>query len=142
MQSPAQLQLSCAQLVQAYVDEIWNRQRFDRLNDYLAEDVLDHGLPASLPKGSRGVQAWIAATNATFEQQLIIEDQVTDEQAGKSVIRVTHHMKHVAEWRGIPATGKTVNVPGYRLFRIENGRIVELWAQIDGDHLERALRAA
>ena len=88
------------------------------------------------------MQAWITATTEAFDEQQIIEDQVTDEQAGKSVVRVMLRVKHIGEWRGIAPTHKTVDVPGYRLFRIENGRIVEMWAQVDGDGLERALRAA
>jgi predicted ester cyclase len=50
-------------------------------------------------------------------------------------------LTHRAEWRGIPATGKQVEISGYRTYRLEGDKIVEHWALIDGDSLERQLRA-
>ena len=50
-------------------------------------------------------------------------------------------LPHQAEWQGIPATAKQVEIRGYRAYPLEGDKIVEHWALIDGDSLERQLRA-
>lgn len=48
--------------------------------------------------------------------------------------RVTYRGTHRATWAGIPATGRTFEVPGLDLWRVEEDRIVEHWHVTD--HLE------
>jgi predicted ester cyclase len=38
---------------------------------------------------------------------------------------------HAGSLAGIPATGKRVQQRGTVIYRLENGRIVEVWAQMD-----------
>lgn len=38
---------------------------------------------------------------------------------------------HEGELFGVPASGQTVSVGGFDLFRVEKGKIVELWQSWD-----------
>ena len=38
---------------------------------------------------------------------------------------------HRGELMGVPATGRTLSLPGINVFRIEDGRIVERWGRLD-----------
>lgn len=38
---------------------------------------------------------------------------------------------HIGEFYGLPPTGKQVNNSGINVFRVENGKIVEIWDMID-----------
>jgi steroid delta-isomerase-like uncharacterized protein len=126
-------------VVRRYIEEVWNRQNLEAVDEFLAEHYLDHSLPPE-SSGRAGVKAWVKAVSAVFDEQTIIEDQVTE--GDRSIVRLTMRLTHRGEWRGIPATGKQVEINGYRTYRLEGGKIVEHWALIDGDSLERELRAA
>ncbi|HXV44016.1 MAG TPA: ester cyclase [Anaerolineae bacterium] len=125
-------------IVRRYIEEVWNKQDIGAVEEFLAENYVDHSLPPEF-KGREGVKQWVKAVSTFFDEQTIIEDQVTE--ADKTILRLTMRLTHRAEWRGIPATGKQVEINGYRTYRLEGGKIVEHWALIDGDSLERQLRA-
>ena len=120
------------------IEEVWNKQNLEAVDEFLAENYIDHSLPPEF-KGREGVKEWIKTVSTFFDEQTIIEDQVTE--ADRSILRLTMRLTHQAEWRGIPATGKQVEIKGYRAYRLEGDKIVEHWALIDGDSLERQLRA-
>jgi predicted ester cyclase len=73
-----------------------------------------------------------------FEHHTIIDEQVTE--PGKSILKVRMQLRHIGEWRGIPATGQEAAAVGYRCFHFEEGRIIEYWALIDGNDVENQLR--
>ena len=69
-----------------------------------------------------------------------IEAQYVD---GDTVItRVVARGTHRGSYLGIPPTGQRVERGGIFLFRIEQGRIVEIWDEIDQLGLVRQLGAA
>jgi steroid delta-isomerase-like uncharacterized protein len=125
-------------IVRRYIEEVWNKQNLEAVDEFLAENYVDHSLPPE-SSGRAGVKAWVKAVSAVFDEQTIIEDQVTE--GDRSIVRLTMRLTHRGEWHGIPATGKQVQINGYRTYRLEGGKIVEHWALIDGDSLERELRA-
>jgi predicted ester cyclase len=43
----------------------------------------------------------------------------------------THHVTHGGEFMGAPPSGKEAIVPGIEVFRLAQGRIVEMWHQDD-----------
>jgi len=43
----------------------------------------------------------------------------------------THHVTHSGEFMGMPPTGKKIAVQGIEIFRLADGRIVEMWHQDD-----------
>lgn len=124
-------------IIRRYIEEVWNKQNLDALDEFLATHYVDHSLPPQF-SGREGVKQWIKALAASFDEQTIIEDQVTE--GDRSIIRLTMRLTHHGEWRGIPATGKQVEIKGYRAYRLEGDKIAEQWALIDGDSLERQLR--
>jgi len=67
-----------------------------------------------------------------------VEDHVTE--GDKCVLRIKMQMTHIGTWRGIPATGMEVSTSGYRMFRVQNGKIIEHWALVDGSALESQLK--
>ncbi|MET3875642.1 ester cyclase [Chitinophaga sp. OAE865] len=122
-----------------YINTIWNLGDTSRLEQFLHPDYVDHSLPPGLPPDSTGLKQWIALTHASFQPQTIINEQVAE--PGTCMIRITMHMKHTGTWRKIPPTGLTVSIPGYRCFRLQDNRIIEHRALIDGNTLEKKLTA-
>lgn len=69
--------------------------------------------------------------------ELIAEDLVAEDD--KVVVRFTLRGVHLGEFMGIPATDKTVAVPGIIIYRIAEGKIVEHWMQMDSTTLLQQL---
>jgi len=126
-------------IVRRYLEEVWNKKNLDAVDELLAENYVDHSLPPEF-QGREGVKQWVKAVSTFFDEQTIVEDQVTE--GDRSIIRLTMRLTHRGEWRGIPPTGKQVEIKGYRAYRLEGDKIAEHWALIDGDSLERQLRGA
>lgn len=126
------------QLITSYIETIWNQRRFDKLAAFIHPDFTDHSLPPSLPAGVEGLQQWITMTGQSFEHTTIIDDQVTE--AGKTILKISMQLKHIGQWRDIPATGTALSAVGYRFFRVEDQKIIEHWALIDGNSIENQLK--
>ncbi|MGO4289529.1 ester cyclase [Chitinophaga sp. RAB17] len=120
-----------------FINIIWNQGDTSRLNEFLHPSYTDHSIPATLPGNADGLKQWVTLTHGSFVPETIIEEQVAEDQ--KSMIKITMQMKHIGIWRGIPPTGLTVTTKGYRCFRLQDNRIIEHWALIDGAALEQAL---
>lgn len=129
-----------AQLVQEYIEVIWNQQRFDQMPRLLHPDYHDHSLPPALPTTAAGTEAWVRGTSASFAHRTTIDEQVSEGE--KTMLKIRMHLTHIGEWRGIAATGRTVEAVGYRYFRLEDGKIREHWTLLDGNAIENQLTAA
>lgn len=121
-----------------FIEEVWNQQQYDRLDDYLHPNYVDHSLPKALSPNRSGLLNWIQATSASFSHRTLIEDQVTEDN--KTILKVKLLMTHIGSWRGIDPTGVQVSTAGYRFYRLEDGKIIEHWAEINGTALETQLK--
>jgi hypothetical protein len=129
-----------AHVVQEYMELIWNQQQFDHLPRLLHPAFHDHSLPPVLPTTAAGVEAWVRGTSAAFHHRTVIEAQVTE--GDQSMLKIRMHLVHIGPWRGIAATGRSVEAIGYRYFRLQEGRIREHWTLLDGNAIENQLTAA
>ena len=68
-----------------------------------------------------------------FPQYRLKADDII-EQGDKVVVRARFMGTHNGEFNGIPATGKSVELPFIIIYRFEGGRIAEHWLQ--ANHLE------
>lgn len=125
-------------LVKEFITQIWNNRNFDMLTDFLHRDFIDHSLPAGLPTNGEGTKNWIISTGISFKHETIVEDQVTE--GNKSIVKVRLNLKHIGRWRDIEPTGIDLHTIGYRYFRLQDGKIMEHWALIDGQQIENQLK--
>ncbi len=111
-------------IVRRYIEQVLNEQRYDLIDEFLAENIELHG--SGIPPGLEAVKEWFARFATAFpDGYTTIADMVAEED--KVVARTTFNGTHQAEMQNIPATGKTVNIPGIIIFRMDNGRIAEGW---------------
>jgi steroid delta-isomerase-like uncharacterized protein len=111
-------------IVRRYIEQVLNEQRHDLVEEFLAENIELHG--SGIPPGLEVVKQWFATFATAFpDGYTTIEDMVAEQDrvAARTTFNGTHH----AELQGIPATGKTVNMPGIAIFRLDNGKITEGW---------------
>lgn len=112
--------------VRRFWDEVWSRGQGDVLHEIIAEGAFENGDRFDAAEFAEGVRQWremFADFTATIEEILVIDDRV--------VSRVTYRGTHVKPWGSIPATGATFETIGIDIFRVRDGRIVELWHATD-----------
>ncbi|MBI1222872.1 MAG: hypothetical protein GC180_09740 [Bacteroidetes bacterium] len=130
--------MNTKQFVADFIQEIWNQQNLDRLDHFVCPDFIDHSLPPAMRNDADGLKVWVRATGKAFEHETHIEDMVCEED--KVVVKLKMNLRHIGEWRGIPASEKELVSPGFRMFRLADGKIAEHWALIDGEVIEKTLR--
>jgi len=115
-------------IVRRYIEQVLNEQRLDLTEEFLAENIELHG--SGIPPGLEVVEQWLAAFATAFpDGYTIIKDMVAEDD--RVVVRTTFNGTHKAEMQDIPATGKTVNMYGITIFRLDNGKIAEGWLVSD-----------
>jgi steroid delta-isomerase-like uncharacterized protein len=95
--------------------------------DLLASDFALH-VPLPCSPGVQGMNEVISACRAAFEHlDVTVETMVAE---GEMVAaRFTARGIHKGTFMGLPATGKSITMTGIEIFRIENGKIAELWGE-------------
>jgi len=116
-------------LVRRFYEEI-DKGNIDAMDELVAEDYLDHNPPPfPVAPGRDGLkQAFKIFWEATPGYHPI-EEQIAD--GDKVVTRLTSFGTHKGDLPGAPATGNRLEMTSITIHRIENGRLVEKWAEKD-----------
>jgi steroid delta-isomerase-like uncharacterized protein len=116
-------------LVERFVEGFWNEGNLSVADELMAPDAQIH-LPTGdvvNPNEAKGFAAmWRESFpdwHSTFEELVAEGDRVAERWTGRGT--------HRGELQGIPPTGKRVEAPGSVFYRIVDGKIVELWGQLD-----------
>jgi len=100
------------------------------IDQYIAEDFVDHDAPPGLASGREGVKQIFAMMDQAFSDMRITFDHEIAE-GDKLAQRSTTTATHTGEFMGIPATGKTITWTETHILRFAGGKIVEHWANMD-----------
>lgn len=84
--------------------------------------------PLPSPPGIQGMNDVITACRAAFEHlDVTVEDMVAE--GDRVAARFTARGIHKGAFMGFAPAGKSVTMTGIEIFRIENGKIAELWGE-------------
>src|SRR5512135_2514646 len=102
--------------------------------DIAAADVLlGPGFTLHVPLPTRGtgteaINDIILSCRAAFGGLFVtIDDMIGD--GDKVTCRFTARGVHSGEFMGVPPTGKQIAMTGIEIFRLQNGKIIELWGE-------------
>jgi len=98
---------------------------------HLAEDFVEHEVTPGLAPGKAGVKAFFGMQLAAFpDLHMAVEDVVAS--GDKAVARVRYTGTNRGEFMGMPATGKSVDVQLFDMFRFgDDGLVREHWGVLD-----------
>lgn len=119
-------------------EEILNKGNINALDQFYAENFVDHNAFPGIPSGIEGMrQTYNIIFSAFTNIHVKIDDMVAEED--KIVVRVTANGIHTGEFMGTPATGKRISIMEIRIYRIAGGKIVEHWGLMDTASLMQQL---
>ena len=113
-------------IVSRYNEQVWNHGRLDLANEFLAEDVIEHGAP-QIPgmNGRDSLKAIIAGLQKSMaDVQVTLHEVIAEDD--KVVTYWTMKATHQGELMGVPATGKQLTNAGIAIYRLAGARIVEI----------------
>ncbi len=118
-------------LVRRYAQELLNQKNLDLFEEMFAPDFVQYGAAPDQASGVEDLKRFFVMLRSGFPDfQVTIEDIFAGE-GKKVVLRFTFHGTHEGEFTGFAPTGKQVTMAGIDIFRIADGKIVELWNQED-----------
>ena len=117
-------------LVRRGWEEIWNKGNLTIADEQYAANYIVH-MPSSPDlHGSEGHNPLVTMFRTAFpDLHFTVEDQIAEGDKVVTCWRATG--THRAEFAGIPATGKAVDVTAINIHRISDGQIQEAWLNWD-----------
>jgi steroid delta-isomerase-like uncharacterized protein len=112
----------------------------DRLDDLLADDLVEHEEFPGLEPNKEGVKQFFGIFRSAFPDlqmkahQVIAEDDLV-------CARFTFTGTHQGEFMGMPPSGKRVEVQGMDIVRIREGQVIEHWGVMDSGSMMEQLGA-
>jgi steroid delta-isomerase-like uncharacterized protein len=125
--------------IKQFIDEVLNARAFDRLEEFLAADYMDHseGLAGrdAIEGLRRGFEKWLESfpDHHIRIAQILAEGDLV---AVRSVSSATHRGSYL----GLPGTDTSVTFEAHELFRLHENKVVEHWEIWDEAGLLRQLK--
>jgi steroid delta-isomerase-like uncharacterized protein len=119
-------------LVQRFYEEVFTagKMNITAIDQYLADNFVGHDLPSGL-NGREGYKKFVGMFAASFSDTTQIEAHEMISNGDKIVVRWSSTGSHTGEFMGIPATRQRIRVKGIDIFRLAEGKIVDLWQEMD-----------
>lgn len=118
------------ELARRFVTEVFVKGNLERLNQYMPPDYTEHTPTLGDIEGRKAVRDYYAGIQSAFPDfDVAIEDLIADDD--NVVQRSLQSGTHEGEFKGIEATGNTVEVEGIVIYQIRDGNIAESRIQLD-----------
>jgi steroid delta-isomerase-like uncharacterized protein len=113
------------------VTDMFNTGKFDDLGKYVADNNIEHQMMPGQKSGLAGLKETITNFRAAFPDLKFTIDHIT---ADSNMIWAHYTMTgtNTGPMMGMPPTGKSINIQGMDLVRLENGKGVEHWGYNEG----------
>jgi steroid delta-isomerase-like uncharacterized protein len=113
-------------LVRRGIEEAWNQRNLAVLDELYAPDFVYHSDLTSLEAYKQAIELNLTAFP---DLHFTIEDMVAE--GDRVGARWTFRGTHQGLFQDIPPTGKQVTITGISIFRVANGKGVEVWTDAD-----------
>ena len=118
------------EVVRRFVQEFKNNANHDIVDELFTEDFEHHFTDPRLPPGREAMKLLGQSIVAGFpDVQATVEDLLADGE--KIIERTSVRATHTGEFNGIPPTNNPVVWTEIHIYRLEDGKIAELWSEFD-----------
>ena len=112
-------------IVRRYWQELWNEKKKSVLSEISWEQTALHFAPGQAHQPPSLAQWFETALIAFPDVQFTVHDLFAE--GDRVVARWSYVATNTGPFLGRPATGKRVTDTGINIFRIENGKIADMW---------------
>jgi len=116
-------------LVKKYIEKCWNGADLHAFEEYAAPDYRYY-LGSQAGKTKASMREFLQAVHSAFPDWKVDIRDLIDSKNGTAV-RWDGFATHRGVFMGIPPTAKQIKVLGMSFYRIQDGKILEEWEQMD-----------
>ncbi|MDA4129527.1 MAG: ester cyclase [Thaumarchaeota archaeon] len=117
-------------IVSMFIEEFKNKANHNIVDELCAPDFVNNFLDPRIPNNREGFKMLGRSVASAFpDVHVTVLDLVAE--GDRVVERNTVRATHTGEFNGIPPTGKKVVWTEIDMYRLSNGKIVEMWPEID-----------
>lgn len=117
-------------IVTAFIAALFTKGDLGSVDEYLAEDFVNHDPPLGVTSDREGMRSAGAMFRAAFPDWHSEADLIVGE--GDLIVEhFTASGTQQGEILGVPPSGRVVTLPGINIWRLRDGRIVERWGRLD-----------
>jgi predicted ester cyclase len=121
---------SQATVIHRFYEEALNQNRLDLLPELVTSNVVNHAFDGTPQTGIPALEQGIRRTQHLFTgQHFTIDDVVVN--GDKAAARWTMTANNTVPIGGLAPTGKQITEHAVVFYRFEDGKIAEIWLQID-----------
>jgi steroid delta-isomerase-like uncharacterized protein len=116
-------------IVRKIFEEGINKRNLSVVEEYIGPGYVNHGIPSPKP-GPEGFKEIIRQFTDSFpDMEITVEEVISDNETVAT--RGSWTGTNQGSFMNMPATGKHVKVSYMDFWKIENGKCVENWVQMD-----------
>lgn len=117
------------EVARRFYEEVLNKRDLDQLDQLATQDYIEHDPLPGQGTGLPGLRDRVTALVNGLDPTFTIEDVIAEDD--RVAVRWTNSGTHVAEFLGIPATGRSFSIAGIDIYRLEDGKLAEHWHVVD-----------
>ena len=116
-------------IARKFVEEVFNSRNTANANNFVASDVVYHGMGEEVRSLDKFKQ-WVQEDLSAFpDMKVTLVDDVADKD--KVALRWILQATHERDFGGFPASHRKFEAQGVEFFRFEGDRIKEAWTTCD-----------
>lgn len=116
-------------LVGRFYDEVLNGRRLDVIDEIAVAGYTENDPLPGQGEGRDGLRNRVSMLVTALDPHFTVEDVIAE--GDRVAVRWRHQGTQVEPFLGLPASGKSFEIAGIDIYRVQEGRLAEHWHVID-----------
>ncbi len=125
-------------LVRRFITEIFEQGRPEAVDELCTDDFIGQTWGNADKEGLKA--AMLRVAQGLADAKFVIEDEIGE--GDLVAVRLTASARHVGEFMGMAASGRSYEIGEIHMFRVRDGKVSEHWHQFDSASLMKQLGAS
>lgn len=117
------------EIIRVLYEEVANEGRLELLDEIACVDYVEHHPFPGQSDGIAGLRERVSLLRAALSPQFTLEHVIADED--KVAVMWRNRGTQLADWMGVPATGKSFDIKGVDVYLFRDGLLAEHWHVVD-----------